>query len=256
MSDEPNTPEEANLPEEASVPEETQPERPRRAHRIRAGALIGVLTALLGFAIAVQVHANSGSDNLAGLREDDLIGILDNQNARADRLRQQIAELQRSLRSLQNSGDAAAAARHQAQQQAQALGVLLGTLPATGPGVVVQITDPNHKLHGEDVLDVVEELRGAGAEAIDFDGVRVSTDTAFSDVDGTVAVDGSPVRAPYTVLAIGEPKTLDTALNIPGGVAAAIRADGGELSVHERGKLTITVTRTPPTPRFAVPVGH
>ena len=231
--------------------------RRRRLHGPHgSAALIGVLTLLLGFAIAVQVHANSQSDSLAGLREDDLIGILDNQNARADRLRQQIAELQRSLRSLQNSGNAAAAARHQAQQQAQALGVLLGTLPATGPGVVVQITDPNHKLRGEDVLDVVEELRGAGAEAIDFDGVRIGTDTAFGDVDGTVAVDGSPLRAPYTVLAVGEPKTLDTALNIPGGVAAAIRADGGELTVRERGKLTITVTRTLPTPRFAVPSGH
>ena len=91
MSDEPNVP----------TVEEVTPDRPRRAHRIRAGVLIGVLTALLGFAIAVQVQANSQSDSLAGLREDDLIGILDNQNARADRLRQQISELQRSLRSLQ-----------------------------------------------------------------------------------------------------------------------------------------------------------
>ena len=46
------------------TPAETPP-RPHRAHRIRAGALIGVLTALLGFAIAVQVHANSQSNDFA-----------------------------------------------------------------------------------------------------------------------------------------------------------------------------------------------
>lgn len=240
----------------SDTPATESPDRPRRSHRIRAGALIGVLTALLGFAIAVQVHANSQSDSLAGLREDDLIGILDNQNARADRLRQQITELRTALRSLQHSGNASAAARHQAQQEAQALGVLLGTLPATGPGVVVQIADAHHKLHGENVLDVVEELRGAGAEAISFGGIRVSTETAFGDADGTVTVDGNPLEPPYTVLAIGEPKTLDTALNIPGGVAAAIRADGGSLSVSERGSLTITATRTLPTPRFAISSGH
>lgn len=256
MPDVPETPE---TPETTETTEPAEPRgtaRPHRAHRIRAGALIGVLTALLGFAIAVQVHANSQSDSLAGLREDDLIGILDNQNARADRLRQQITELQRSLRSLQNSGNASAAARQQAQQQAQALGVLLGTLPATGPGVVVQISDPHHKLHAEDVLDVVEELRGAGAEAITFGGVRVSTDTAFTDVGSAVAVDGSALQPPYTVQAIGEPKTLDTALNIPGGVAAAIRANGGALGVRERATLTITATRALPTPRYAVPSGH
>lgn len=235
---------------------DVRPPRARRAVRLRAGALIGVLTALLGFAIAVQVRANSSSDSLAGLREDDLIGILDNQNARADRLRQQITELQRSLRQLQDSGDRSAAAREQAQQEADALGVLLGTLPATGPGVIVRISDPDHKLQAEDLLDVVEELRGAGAEAISFGPVRVSTDTAFTDDGESVAVDGTLLTAPYEVLAIGEAKTLDTALNIPGGAAATLRASGGDLQVSERARVDITVTRALPTPKYAVPSGH
>ncbi|MEO9134278.1 MAG: DUF881 domain-containing protein [Jatrophihabitantaceae bacterium] len=229
--------------------------RPRRRARLRAGALIGVLTALLGFAIAVQVHANSQSDSLSSLREDDLIGILDNQNARADRLRQQIAELQQTLSRLKDSGDRSAAARQQAEDEANALGVLLGTLPATGPGVRVVITDPGHKLVNEDLLDVVEELRGAGAEAIQFGSVRVSTDTAFTEVDGAVAVDGTTLAAPYAVEAIGDSKTLDTALNIPGGVAATIRAAGGDLVVGELAKVTIAVTRSIPTPKYASPDG-
>jgi uncharacterized protein YlxW (UPF0749 family) len=218
-----------------------------------SAALIGVLTLLLGFAIAVQVHANSSGDALAGLRDDDLIGILDNQDARADRLRQQIAALQHNLDELRSSGDQSAAARAQASQQARALGVLLGTLPATGPGVVVTVTDPAGKLGGEDLLDVVEELRGAGAEAIQFGTVRVTTSTYFEGSGGTVDVDGSELTAPYRVIAIGEPKTLDTALNIPGGVAATVRAAGGELSVQERRQVRITVTRTLPRPHYAKP---
>jgi uncharacterized protein YlxW (UPF0749 family) len=226
----------------------------RRLHgRHASAAVIGVLTLLLGFAIAVQVHANSSSDSLSGLREDDLIGILDNQNDRADRLRAQITDLQDSLRRLQDSGDRSAAARQQAQQEAQALGVLLGTLPATGPGVTVDVTDPDAKLSGEDLLDVVEELRGAGAEAIQFGSVRVSTSTAFGGGSGSVAVDGTPLTAPYRITAIGEPKTLDTALNIPGGVAATVRTAGGELTVAEQDKVAIRVTRSLPTPKYAKP---
>jgi len=232
-----------------------QPAKPHRSVRLRAGALIGVLTALLGFAIAVQVHANSQSDSLAGLREDDLVGILDNQDARADRLRQQIAQLQQQLRQLQDTGDRSAAAREQAESEAKALGVLLGTLPATGPGVTVRITDPAHKLSAEDLLDVIEELRGAGAEAIAFGPVRVGTDTAFTDANGSVAVDGTVLQPPYVVTAIGDSKTLDTALNIPGGVAATIRADGGDLGVTEQSAVTITVTRALPTPKYATPSG-
>ena len=229
---------------------------PRRLLRPRAVAIIGVLTALLGFGIAVQVRANSGSDNLSGLRDNELIGILDNQNARADRLRQQIAQLQQTLSLLQDSGDRSAAARQQAQQEADALGVLLGTLPATGPGVLVHVDDAHHALHAEDLLDIVEELRGAGAEAIQFGVVRVSTDTAFTDVGGQVAVGGTPLSAPYLVTAIGDPSTLDTALNIPGGVAATLRAAGGDLTVTEEPTVQIEATRALPTTHYAVPSGN
>ena len=230
--------------------------RHRRSVRISAGAVIAVLTAALGFAIVTQVRANSSSDNLSNLREDDLIGILDNQDARADRLRQQIASLQQTLQQLQGSGDRNAAAQQQAEQEVQAIGVLLGTSPATGPGVVVTISDPGHKLAAEDLLDVVEELRGAGAEAIQFGTVRISTDSAFTDSAGAVAVDGVDQNPPYQVIAIGDSKTLDTALNIPGGVASVVRADGGQLTVSERSTVDILVTRTIPVPKYATPSPH
>jgi uncharacterized protein YlxW (UPF0749 family) len=227
----------------------------RFSGRHASAAVIGVLTLLLGFGIAVQVHANSSSDSLAGLREDDLIGILDNQDARADRLRRQLTQLQDNLRRLQDSGDRSAAARQQATREAKALGVLLGTLPTHGPGVTVTVTDPGGKLTGEDLLDVVEELRGGGAEAIQFGRVRVSTATSFTGGNGSVTVDGTDVDAPYRITAIGDPKTLDTALNLLGGVASTVRTAGGELTVAEHDSVSISVTRPLPTPRYAHP-GH
>jgi uncharacterized protein YlxW (UPF0749 family) len=227
--------------------------RPKSGARHRAAALIGVLTAVLGFAIAVQVHANSKSDTLSSLRANDLITILDNQSARSDRLRQQIADLQSTLRRLQGSGNQAAAAEQEARQEASALGVLLGTLPAAGPGVDVVISDPGAKLQPEDLLDVVEELRGAGAEAIQFGTDRVSTSTAFTGAPGAVSVDGIALLAPYHATAIGDAKTLDTALNIPGGVAASVRAAGGDLIVVERPRITISVVRALPQPKYAKP---
>ncbi len=224
-----------------------------RGRHHRAAALIGVLTAVLGFAIAVQVHAHSQSDTLSTLREDDLIGILDNQSARADRLRQQVASLQQTLDQLEGSGNRAEAAQQQAQQELSALEVLLGTVAATGPGVVVTIADPDGKLQPEDLLDVVEELRGAGAEAIQFGPDRVSTATAFTGAPGAIQVDGLALSSPYVVLAIGEPKTLDTALNIPGGVAGVIRTEGAELTVSERTSVTTTALRGLPATKYAKP---
>lgn len=261
MTDEPGTeptqgPSGASSEQSAAHPSEQSAAQSKRKPHHRAAALIGVLTAALGFAIAVQVHANSGSDSLANLREDDLIGILDNQSARADRLRQQINELQATLNRLRDSGDQSAAAQQQAKQDAEALGILLGTLPATGPGIEVTIADPGRKLRAEDLLDVVEELRGAGAEAIDFGGVRVTTSTAFTTVSGQVAVDGIGVGVPYRVIAIGDAKTLDTALNIPGGVAATVHAAGGDLVVTEKTSVTITSVRPLPVTKYVKSAGR
>jgi uncharacterized protein YlxW (UPF0749 family) len=145
------------------------------------------------------------------------------------------------------------AARKQALAQEQALEVLLGTVPATGPGVTVSVTDPARKLDGEDLLDVVEELRGAGAEAISVGPVRVGTDTAFVGDPGAVRADGQLLTTPYRFTAIGDPKTLDTALNIPGGVAASVRADGGSLGVVEHPKVSVTATRALPSMKDVKP---
>jgi uncharacterized protein YlxW (UPF0749 family) len=218
--------------------------------------LIGVLLALLGFGIAVQVRANSSGDSLSSASNDDLIRILDDQNSRADRLRQQIAALQATEQQLEASGNRDSVALAQAQQQEQALSILLGTVPTTGPGVRIVITDPRHQLKAEDLLDVVEELRGAGAEAIQFGSVRVSTSTAFLDAGAVVTVDGTRLSAPYTVLAIGDPQTLDTALQIPGGVRANARADGGDAAITEEQSLTITAVRPITNPTYAKTTGR
>lgn len=225
---------------------------PRRSGPRAAAILIGVLVAALGFALAVQVQANGG-DVLSGLRDQDLIRILDDQNARADRLEQQVSQLRAQLAALQQSGTKDEAARQQAQQEAQDLAILLGTTPATGPGVDVGITDPGHALKAEDLLDVIEELRGAGAETIQFGPVRVTTSTALQDRDGGISIDGTALAPPYRVLAIGDPATLDTALNIPGGVAATVRAAGGDLTVQRSQTITIDATVTLATPQYAKP---
>jgi uncharacterized protein YlxW (UPF0749 family) len=63
-------------------------------------------------------------------------------------------------------------------------------------------------------------------------------------------------QPPYVVRAIGDPKTLDTALNIPGGVAATARAAGGDAAVAEMPRVTITALRQLPNPKYASPSGR
>ncbi len=210
---------------------------------------------MLGFALAVQFRSNSTNDVLAGAREADLIRILDDQNSRIDRLQGQISDLQAARQRLSLNGSNNTAAREEAQRQADALAVLTGAAAAHGPGIRVLISDPQRALRAEELLDIVEELRGAGAEVIQFGPVRIGTSSAFTDSGSGVSLDGTALQSPYEVLAIGDPKTLDTALNIQGGVVNTVHAAGGEINIAEQSLVSITVTRTVPAPRYATPAG-
>ena len=136
-----------------------------------------MLLAVLGFGLAVQLQSNSKTDSFSNAREDDLVRILDDQNSRIQRLQDQISDLQSAKQKLADSGNTAA--RDEAQKQADALAILTGTAPAHGPGIEITITDPSQDLKAEDLLDVVEELRGAGAEVIQFGPVRIGTTSSF-----------------------------------------------------------------------------
>ncbi|HZE33008.1 MAG TPA: DUF881 domain-containing protein [Actinoallomurus sp.] len=136
------------------------------------------------------------------------------------------------------------AALQDARRRAQTYGILAGTLPATGPGIELTVDDPQSRVRAASLLDTLEELRDAGAEVVQVDGVRVGVSTYFTDASGgTVVADGSTLTRPYRFLAIGDPHTLATALNIPGGVLRSLRNSGAEGTVTQRQKITIQAVR-------------
>lgn len=68
----------------------------------------------------------------------------------------------------------------------------------------------------EQFVDVVQELRDAGAEAVAVNGLRVGARSSFATEDDRVLLDGRPLKEPYRIEAIGSPETLEGGLEIPG----------------------------------------
>jgi uncharacterized protein YlxW (UPF0749 family) len=217
----------------------------------RAQVLATVLVAVLGFALVAQITQRD-DQRLTGLRQSELVQILDNIGDRRDRLASEQSDLEAERRELSSGASGSQAAIAAARQRLDALGILAGTIGAEGSGVEVFISDPQREVRAAQVLDLVQELRDAGAEAIQVGTARVVATTAFTDVRGAVAVDGVRQTAPYTVLAIGESQTMATALEIPGGVIASL-PDAARGSVAVKDDVKITALRPVPTPRYAQP---
>lgn len=236
--------------------------RPGRAQLVAA-----VLLGLLGFAAAVQVRATRDAE-LDGLRQTDLVRILDDVSERGARLQAEARELQETRQRVAGGGDGAQAALEQARDRARVLGILAGTVPASGPGIELTISDPAGKVGADVLLDALQELRDAGAEAVELstvDGpaVRVVASTALVDGDaagegdgadgGGVVVDGTLLTSPYRFRVIGEPRTLASALDIPGGVLDVLTQRDAQGVVTQRPRVDIASLRAAPSPRYARP---
>ena len=255
---EPAEPEETAEPEpgDAAEPEPARSKVAITARRRRdplAAALIGVLTLLLGFAFAVQVR-NVGNDQaLSGAREEDLVRILDDLNAREERLREQIGDQRTALQQLTSSDSQSATALEEARKRAEAIGILNGTVPAQGPGLTMTIRDPDDAVRVADILDAIQELRGAGAETMQIDGVRVGVSTAVTGDPGGLMIDGRPINTPYEFVVIGDPQNMETAMNIPGGVVPRINSRGGSVTIEPADEVVVDALRPLDTPQYASP---
>jgi uncharacterized protein YlxW (UPF0749 family) len=282
----------ADAPDRTDAPEH-DPSSPRGvrllidAGRPRAsrGQLIGaLLCGLLGFALVTQVHSAAGL-GFTTARQSDLVDILDSLSARSDQLRAQIATEQGSLAKLTGGTDQTQAALDEAQLRTQTLQILAGTAAAFGPGIELQITDPQHQVGADVLLEALEELRDAGAEAIQITGSAVATSGAtpgdrasasatptdragasgravrlvassyFLDSADTsgVIVDGVLLSPPYDIIAIGDPHTITTAMGIPGGVLDTLTGKGATGTVIQHDVVRVTALHVLATPQYARP---
>ena len=111
--------------------------------------------------------------------------VLDDISLRSSRLDQQVRELESTRDRLKSGTGTAAEALEQAQKRVDTLGILAGTIGREGPGHHAAHHRPRPTpVTGPIVLDIIQELRDAGAESIDVGGVRVVASSFVGDRDG------------------------------------------------------------------------
>ena len=221
----------------------------------RGQAVVAVLVAVLGFAAVTQARLTGRDDTYAGLRQGELIQALNGLQAASRKAERDISGLETTRERLRSGTQRRTTALEQARTELKTLGVLAGTVPATGPGIRVTVQDPKEELSLNHLLDGIEELRNAGVEAIEInDRVRVIAQTSFEDDPQGIRVDGVALRAPYVIDAIGNADTLAGALDFEGGFIDDVKLDSGSVTVRKSDRIAVTVTRSPATPRYAEPV--
>ncbi|MFF4873537.1 DUF881 domain-containing protein [Streptomyces sp. NPDC090109] len=217
----------------------------------RAQLIVALLLFGLGLGLAIQVSSTSDNSALRGARQEDLVRILDELDDRTQRLEDEKARLEKQRSELESSSDQAEEARKQTQEKERQLGILAGTVAAEGPGITLSVGDPSGSVESDMLLDAIQELRAAGAEAIQVNGVRVVADSYFTGSGDDMRIDGTRVAAPYVFKVIGKPEDLEPALNIPGGVVQTLEKEQATATVERSAKIVVDALRPAKRPDYA-----
>ncbi len=180
---------------------------------------------VLGFLLVTALRA--APQALGGItvgdRQEELIQVIEDLEARRDALEQNLSSLRLELASL---GARSAASRGKAEDYAVLageLGMAAGVVAVHGPGLRLTVADAAHPgdavadiegsiVHDYDLRALVNALWAGGAEAMAVNGERLTQFSAIRCVGSTILVNSTRVASPFTIEAIGDGELMASAL--------------------------------------------
>jgi uncharacterized protein YlxW (UPF0749 family) len=191
---------------------------------------------ILGFLFTVQLRSQATAEKLLSGQDNVTLALLITGLAQSN---QQLvltrSDLSAQAQKLQSEADANHSGAPALQDQLNQLQVLDATIPVHGPGITMNI---GFTLQAFELQDLANSLRQLGAEAISFNGHRLTAKSVIGTKGGNVTVDGETVMAPYDFLVIGEPTKLSTGAQ---SVVGTLKARG-TVSVQPAANVPITAT--------------
>jgi uncharacterized protein YlxW (UPF0749 family) len=232
------------------------PSGKKPARSLRTQLVVAALLAAFGFAFVVQIRDYQKDDQFSSLRETELVQILDGLTGTAERARAEIERLETTRDDLLSERRAREAALEDSRQRAETLNIIAGLVPVEGPGLRVTITETSGRVTVTSLLDMVQELRTAGAEAMEFnDSYRLAAQSSFENGVGGIELEGQLLEPPYVLEVIGDPHTLEGALRFQSGPVENLETyDGATVRIEELEQVEIRSVREPVRPTFSQPV--
>ena len=166
------------------------------------------------------------------------------------------AELQNATKKLEQVRENATKDDSEAKAKQEELrlnNMLLCQSDMTGEGVIITLKDGTTNnsdvlssltatdviVHNSDLLQIVNDLKNAGAEAISINGERIVQTSSITCEGIIIKINNKKLGSPYVIKAIGSAATLETSLSIPDGYLDIMKNDGVIVDIKKSDGLTV-----------------
>lgn len=219
--------------------------------------VVALVLAIFAMAVVMQIRTAADDEAFSSLRRSELVQMLDGLTQESRRLERELTDLEQTRDELVSGQDSGRVAREQAEKRLTTMQILAGTVPAQGPGIVIEIHDPEGNVGVDVILNAIGEMRDAGAEVIEFnDSIRVVTSSWVAESRDGLVIDGKLLTTPIRMEVIGDPHALEEGARFRGGMVSEITGPrvGGEVTIIQRDLIHIDALHEPRENQYAEPV--
>lgn len=223
---------------------------------------IALVLMVLGFMLSMQMKVQKQvalKDETSFQRAEQLAAQLQTAEEERDKLMAETEDLRKKVR------DQATVAHEDLSTELDAAEIAAGLIPLSGQGVVVTMTDstrpltpgenPNNSIiHDEDVLNVINELKASGAEAISINGQRLIGRSEIRCVGPTVTVNRVRTAPPIVITAIGPADEMENGLVMRGGIVESLKPWGIGIAVKKETQVSVPAYKGSLKLQYATPV--
>ncbi len=217
----------------------------------KIGILLGIMCMLLTIGICVQIKTVNDSSTGVGKTqvENELRNSVLKWKERYESMYQEQEKKEEELAILRQEASNQDTDSVNLSKELEKMNALLGYHEVHGQGLIITLKDANSNMvsgnasdyivHDGDLIEVVNALKNAGAEAISINGERIVNTTAITCAGNVTKVNGEKIGSPFQIKAIGLTEKLNGALTMPGGYLELLETDGVQVNVEEAQDIII-----------------
>lgn len=180
-----------------------------------------IVCMLLGIMLSLQYQSVNRNQAMASLDnkrleelKEELIKLQNQRNELQERYRK-LEEENRTYAKVK-AGDSEAV--QQIQNNLKKARIFAGLETVKGAGIIITLDNNEFvQVMDYDILNIVNELRASGAQAISVNDERVVAMTEIRDADPYIIINGKQFRAPFIIKAIADPDKLERSMTLIGG---------------------------------------
>lgn len=198
---------------------------------------ISIMSLLLACIMFMQFKVVNETDiaEIEGMRESELEKAVVEWKEKQEEVAKKLTETNKKIKEYNEKLENTTETRELVRKELTEAKKNFGLTDVTGEGVIVTLTDTEEKNYqAEDLLELVNELRDAGAEAININNERITNLTDIVDISARYTiVNSNKIVSPYIVKAIGDKTYLKSALMIKNGYQDMKQKAGYQISIQE-----------------------